>query len=124
MNCASPLGRAERGRRGNGQSAPGPERRIGRKDLQDPDRDETEPGRLAPDDEPGRNDHDARARPVQLLSTEDNKAQTTTQEAEMIVTDSWVTSKTKISLIALVRMMLRRGGGPRSAPETAQARWP
>jgi hypothetical protein len=33
------MGRADRGSRGNGQSAPGSEPGIGRKDLQDPDRD-------------------------------------------------------------------------------------
>jgi len=51
--------------RGNGQSAPGPAPRIGRKDLQDPDRDVTD--RPAPGDEQGHSDHDADAgRPVQL----------------------------------------------------------
>jgi hypothetical protein len=59
--------RAERSRRGNRQSAPGPEPRIGRKDLQDPDRDVTEPGRPAPNDEEGQSDHDAGAGgPVQF----------------------------------------------------------
>ena len=59
--------RAKRSSRGNGQSAPGPEPRIGRKDLQDPDRDVTEPGRPAPDDEQRQSDPDAGAgRPVQL----------------------------------------------------------
>jgi hypothetical protein len=59
--------RAMRSSRGNGQSAPGPEPRIGRKDLQDPDRDVTEPRRPAPDDEQGQSDPDAGAgRPVQL----------------------------------------------------------
>ena len=61
------MGRAKRGSRGNGQSAPGPKSRIGRKDLQDPDRDVTEPPRPAPDGEQGRSDPDAGARrPVQL----------------------------------------------------------
>jgi hypothetical protein len=61
------MARAKRSSRGNGQSAPGPKPRIGRKDLQDPDRDVTEPGRPAPDDEQGRSDPDAGAgRPVQL----------------------------------------------------------
>ena len=58
--------RAERSSRGNGQSAPGPEPRIGRKDLQDPDRDVPEPDRPAPDDEQGQSDRDADGRPVQL----------------------------------------------------------
>lgn len=64
------MGRAKRSSRGNGQSALGPKPRIGRKgrkDLQDPGRDVTEPGRPAPDDEQGRTDPDAGAgRPVQL----------------------------------------------------------
>ena len=61
------MGRAKRSSRGNGQSAPGPKPRIGRKDLQDPDRDVTEPARPAPDGEQGRSDPDAGAgRPVQL----------------------------------------------------------
>jgi len=61
------MGRAKRSSRGNGQSALGPKPRIGRKDLPDPDRDVTEPGRPAPDDEQGRSDPDAGAgRPVQL----------------------------------------------------------
>jgi len=47
--------------------ARGPEPRIGRKDLQDPDREVTEPGRPARDDGPGQRDHDAGdGRPVQL----------------------------------------------------------
>lgn len=59
--------RAQRSSQGNGQTAPGPEPRIGRKDLQDPDRDVTEAGRPAPDDEQGRSDPDAGAgRPAQL----------------------------------------------------------
>jgi hypothetical protein len=60
------MGHAERGSRGNGQSAPGPEPRIGRKDLQDPDRDVAEPNRPAPDGEQERSDRDADGRPVQL----------------------------------------------------------
>ena len=64
------MGRAKRSSRGNGQSALGPKPRIdqkGRKDLQDPDRDVTEPARPAPDSEQGRSDPDAGAgRPVQL----------------------------------------------------------
>ena len=43
--------RAKRSNRGKRQSAPRPAPRIGRKDLQDPDRDVTEPVRPAPDDE-------------------------------------------------------------------------
>jgi hypothetical protein len=59
--------RAERSSRGNGQSTPEPEPRIGRKDLQDPDRDLTEPGRPAPDGEQEHSDPDEDAgRPVQL----------------------------------------------------------
>jgi hypothetical protein len=58
---------AERGGRGEGQSAPWPAPRIGRKDLQDPDRDVTEPGHPVREDEPGRSDRDAGAEgPVQL----------------------------------------------------------
>jgi hypothetical protein len=61
------MGRVKRSSRGNGQSAPGPKPRIGRKDLPDPDRDVTEPARPAPDGEQGRSDPDAGAgRPVQL----------------------------------------------------------
>jgi hypothetical protein len=60
------MGRAERGSRGNGQSAPGPAPRIGRKDLQDPDRDVPERDRPAPDGEQERSDRDADGRPVQL----------------------------------------------------------
>jgi len=60
------MGRAERGSRGYGQNAPGPEPRIGRKDLQDPDRDVPEPDRPAPDGEQERSDRDADGRPVQL----------------------------------------------------------
>jgi len=61
------MGRAERGGRGNGQSVPRPAPRIGRKDLQDPDRGVTEPGRPTPADEAGQGDYDAGAgRPVQL----------------------------------------------------------
>lgn len=53
--------------RGNGQSAPGLAPWIGRKDLQDLDRDVTEPGYPAPGDDQGQSDHDADAgRPVQL----------------------------------------------------------
>jgi hypothetical protein len=60
------MGRTERGSRGFGQNAPGPEPRIGRKDLQDPDRDVPEPDRPAPDGEQERSDRDADGRPVQL----------------------------------------------------------
>ena len=61
------MARVKRSSRGNGQSAAGPKPRIGRKDLQDPDRDVTEPTRPAPDGEQGRSDPDAGAgRPVQL----------------------------------------------------------
>ena len=59
--------RTERSSRGNGQSTPEPEPRTGRKDLQDPDRDLTEPGRPAPDGEQEHSDPDEDAgRPVQL----------------------------------------------------------
>ena len=59
--------RAKRSGPGNGQNAPGPAPRSGRKDLQDPDRDVTDPGRPAPDDEPKQSDPDAGAGPpVQL----------------------------------------------------------
>ncbi len=59
--------RAERSNRGKRQSAPRPAPRIGRKDLQDPDRDVTEPARPAPNDEQGQGDRDAGAgRVVQL----------------------------------------------------------
>ena len=59
--------RAKRSSRGKGQRAPAPEPRLGRKDLPDPDRDVTEPGRPDPDDEQGRSDPDAGAGgPVQL----------------------------------------------------------
>jgi hypothetical protein len=61
------MGRAERGGRGEGQSAPWPAPRIGRKDLQDPDRDVAEQGHPVLGDEPGRTDCDAGAEgPVQL----------------------------------------------------------
>jgi hypothetical protein len=61
------MARAKHSSRGNGQSAPGPKPRIGRKDLLDPDRDVTEPARPAPDGEQKRSDPDAGAgRPVQL----------------------------------------------------------
>jgi len=57
----------ERGSRGHGQSAPGPEPRIGRKDLQDPDRDVTESGHPVPADEQGQSGRDAGAEgPEQL----------------------------------------------------------
>jgi hypothetical protein len=49
----------ERGSRGHGQSVPRPEPRIGRKDLQDPDRDVTESGHLVPEDEHGQSGRDA-----------------------------------------------------------------
>jgi hypothetical protein len=58
--------RAERGSRGNGPSASGPAPRIGRKDLQDPDRDVPAPDRPAPDGEQEPSDQDADGRPVQL----------------------------------------------------------
>ena len=59
--------RTKHSSRGNGQSTSGPEPRIGRKDLQDPNRDLTEPGRPAPDDEQEQSNPDAGAgRPVQL----------------------------------------------------------
>jgi hypothetical protein len=61
------MGRVKRSSRGNGQSAPGPKPRIGRKDLPDPDRDVTEPARQAPDGEQEHSDPDAGAgRPAQL----------------------------------------------------------
>ena len=63
------MGRSDRGSRGNGQSAPGPEPRLGRKDLQDPDRGVPEPDRPAPDGEEERSDRDADGRPVQLEIT-------------------------------------------------------
>ncbi len=66
INTEDPMGRAERGSRGNGQSAPGPEPRIGRKDLQDPDRDVPEPDRPAPAGEQERSDRDADGRLVPL----------------------------------------------------------
>jgi hypothetical protein len=60
--------RATRGSRGNGQSEPPePGPGIGRKDLPDPDRDLTEPGRPAPDSEQeGRDPDQDVGRPVQL----------------------------------------------------------
>jgi hypothetical protein len=59
--------RAIRGSRGPGRSAPEPQPGIGRKDLPDPDRDLTEPGRPAPDGEQEDRDPDEDAgRPVQL----------------------------------------------------------
>ena len=61
------MARVKRSSRGNGQSAAGPKPRIGRKDLQDPDRGATEPGHPVPDGEQGRSDPDTGAgRPVQL----------------------------------------------------------
>ena len=60
------MGRAERGSRGYGQDALGPEPRIGRKDLQDPDRDVPELDRPAPDGKQEKSDRDADGRPVQL----------------------------------------------------------
>ena len=66
LNTEDLMGRAERSSRGNGPSAPGPAPRIGRKDLQDPDRDAPEPDRPAPDGEPERSDRDADGQPVQL----------------------------------------------------------
>jgi hypothetical protein len=53
--------RANRSSRGKRQSAPGPGPCIGRKDLQDPDREVTEPGRPAPDDQEKQSDHEAGA---------------------------------------------------------------
>jgi hypothetical protein len=59
--------RAKRSGPGNAQSAPGPTPRSGGNDLQDQDRDRTDRGRPAPDDEPKRSDPDAGlGRPVQL----------------------------------------------------------
>jgi hypothetical protein len=60
------MGRAERCSRGYGQNAQGPEPRVGRKDLQDPDRDVPEPDRPPPDGEQERSDRDADGRLVQL----------------------------------------------------------
>jgi hypothetical protein len=60
------MGRAERGSRGNGQSAPGPAPRIRRKNLRDLNHDIPEPDRPAPDSEQERSDRDADGRPVQL----------------------------------------------------------
>jgi hypothetical protein len=59
--------RAPRDSRGPGRSTPEPGPGIGRKDLPDPDRDLTEPGRPAPngEQEDGDPDEDA-GRPVQL----------------------------------------------------------
>ena len=57
----------ERGSRCHGQSVPGPEPRIGRKDLQDPDSDVTELGHLVPEDEHGQSERDPGAEgPEQL----------------------------------------------------------
>ena len=61
--------RATRGSRGPGRHAPEPQPGIGRKDLPDPDRDLTEPGRPAPDGEQEDRDRDPdedAGRPVQL----------------------------------------------------------
>jgi hypothetical protein len=67
IKTEDPMGRAERGGRGQGKSAPWTAPRIGRKDLQDPDRDVMEPGHPVPEDEPGGSDRDAGAEePVQL----------------------------------------------------------
>ena len=57
------MGRAERGSRGYGQNTQGPEAepRIGRKDLQDPDRDVSESGHPVPEDEQGQSGRDAGA---------------------------------------------------------------
>ena len=66
INTEDLVGRAERGSRGNGEEALGPEPRIGRKDLQDPDREVREPDRPAPDGEQEGSDRDADGRPVQL----------------------------------------------------------
>jgi hypothetical protein len=63
------MGRADSDSRGNGQSAPGPEPRIGRKDLQDPDCGVPGPDRPAPDGEQERSERDADGRPVQLEIT-------------------------------------------------------
>lgn len=58
--------RAKRSNREKRQSAPRPAPRIGRKDLQDPDRDVTEPVRPAPNEQK-QGDRDAGAgRVVQL----------------------------------------------------------
>jgi hypothetical protein len=62
------MGRAKGNSRRNGPSALGSTPRIGRKDLQDPDRDAPEPDRPAPDGEPERGDRDAEGQPVQLES--------------------------------------------------------
>ena len=59
--------RAKPSSRGNEQSAPEPEPGPGRKDLQDPDRDLTEPGRPAPDGEQEHRDPDEdTGQPLQL----------------------------------------------------------
>jgi hypothetical protein len=60
------MGRVKGSSRRNGASTPEFAPRIGRKDLQDPDRDAPEPNRPAPDGEPGRGDRDTEGRPVQL----------------------------------------------------------
>jgi hypothetical protein len=57
----------KRGNRVHGQSGPGPEPRIGRKDLQDPDRDVSESGQPVPEGEQGQSGRDAGAEgPEQL----------------------------------------------------------
>jgi hypothetical protein len=69
------MGRAERGSRGDGQSASGPEPRIDRKDLQDPGRDVPEPDRPAPDGEREQSERDPDGRRVQLeISRQDNES--------------------------------------------------
>jgi hypothetical protein len=61
------MGRARRSSRGNGHRAPEPGPGIGRRDLQDPDGDLTEPGRPGPDGDQEYRDPDEDAgRPVQL----------------------------------------------------------
>ena len=53
---------------------PGLEPRIGRKDLQDPDRNVPEPDRPAPDGEREQSERDADGRPVQLeIPRQDNE---------------------------------------------------
>jgi hypothetical protein len=66
INTEDAMG-AERGSRGRGQSVPGANPRIGRKDLQDPDRDVSESGHPVPEDEQGQSGRDAGAEgPEQL----------------------------------------------------------